>query len=238
MSLLKYFLFLYRSESFKKCLKYIENDWMQVNVNEEREIMLKNAKFGRTISIWCTILMFSGGSGHHFFKPLLSDRILTKMNISVKPYPSPRFIAIVKQHTRVLSYVSQLEMVFSEIFLVEILGCAINLSILGYFAISNWKEGNIANFITYIILINVFIFNIFIYSYIGEMLTIQARKVGETGYLIDWHQLPKNISLDLSFFIQICQFPKKITAGKIVFLSLASFTAIMKSSAAYFNILW
>ncbi|XP_051162871.1 uncharacterized protein LOC127282581 [Leptopilina boulardi] len=296
--LLKYCFFLYRSESFKKCLKFIKEDWMQVNVNEEREIMLKNAKFGRTMSIWCTILMYSGGSGHHFFKPLLSDSFLTEMNISVKPYPSPvygdifntglsplhqltfgtvfftdfimlsmgvysfnistifliqacgqfeiivlnlhnlveglnenkkntvekRFIDIVKRHTRVLSYVSQIEKMFSEIFLVEILGCAINLSVLGYYAILSWRVGNIANVVSYIILLNVYIFNIYIDTYVGELLTIQARKVGETGYMIEWHQLPRNISLDLSFFIQVCQFPIKITAGKVVFLSMTTFT--------------
>ncbi|XP_043483824.1 odorant receptor 13a-like [Leptopilina heterotoma] len=136
------------------------------------------------------------------------------------------------------SYVSYLDKVFCEIFLVEILGCAINLSLLGYFSVTNWKAGNLGNFINFAILLNVFIFNIFIYAYFGELLTIQAEKVGNTGYMIEWHKLPRNISLELSFFIQVCQFPIRVTAGKVVFLSMTTFTAIIKSAAAYLNIIW
>ncbi|XP_043483822.1 odorant receptor 13a-like [Leptopilina heterotoma] len=325
MSTLKYFLFLYRAEALKKSFEHLEEDWMYVDT-KEREIMLKNAKFGRIMSIYFAIFLYSGGAGHHFIKPFLSDSILTEMNISVKPFPSPvyggifntgysplyeftfaaviiadmfiismapltfnitaillihacgqfeiinlnlhdvvsglskkestaqeRLVAIIKSHIRhftikkyyqtinnffAFSYVSYLDKVFCEIFLVEILGCAINLSLLGYFSVTNWKAGNLGNFINFAILLNVFIFNIFIYAYFGELLTIQAEKVGNTGYMIEWHKLPRNISLELSFFIQVCQFPIRVTAGKVVFLSMTTFTAIIKSAAAYLNIIW
>lgn len=51
-------------------------------------------------------------------------------------------------------------------------------------------------------------------------------KLGEKGYMIDWHQLPKTTSLDLLFFIRVCQFPAKISAGKIVVLSMSTFSTV------------
>ncbi|XP_051162860.1 odorant receptor 22c-like [Leptopilina boulardi] len=119
-----------------------------------------------------------------------------------------KFVIIVNSHHRVISFVAKLEAAFTEICLIEISICTVALCLIGYYMIMNWKENNFANVVTYIILLNVYIFNIFIYSYIGELLTTQARKVGETCYMIDWHQLPKNISQDLSFLIQIGQLPK------------------------------
>lgn len=89
MSTLKYFLFLYRSEALGKSFEHLEEDWMKVDSKEKREIMLKNAKFGRSMAIYFAFFLYSGGAGHHFFKPLLTESILTEMNISVKPYPSP-----------------------------------------------------------------------------------------------------------------------------------------------------
>ena len=47
--------------------------------------------------------------------------------------------------------------------------------------------------------------------------------MGEVAYMINWHLMPGKCALDLMLIIIIARFPAKITAGKLVGLSLHSF---------------
>ncbi|XP_051162637.1 odorant receptor 43a-like [Leptopilina boulardi] len=327
MAFMKYSIILFRSDDLENCLKIIENDWQYINY-KQRQIMLKHAKFGRIITIFCAIFMYLGGFWFHVISPLTAEPIVTEKNISIQPFPSPvygkfltsgqspiyeiiyiaelivgfimysiaittfsfaailtihacsqfeivilnldnlfsgiekysdlhdKLIVTVNSHLKVLSFVSQLESVFNEICFIEIMGCTLNICLLGYYTIMGWKKQELSAILTYSILLASFIFNIFIYCLIGEMVTIQvskfnflffftsiifflqATKVGEKSYMINWYLMPKKTSKDLLFFIRISQYPSKISAGKIFVLSLGTFCTVLKTSAAYFNALW
>lgn len=89
MSLSKYLLILFRGKSVEKCLKYIEEDWKFVKSKKQREVMLKNAQYGRYLIIVCAVFMYGGGFGYHLVRPLVSEKIITEMNITIIPYPAP-----------------------------------------------------------------------------------------------------------------------------------------------------
>lgn len=90
MSLSKYLILLYRGETVKKCFKHIEEDWKFCSIRENyREIMLKNAHYGRYLIILCAIFMYCGGFGYHLIRPLVSEKIITAENVTVIPYPAP-----------------------------------------------------------------------------------------------------------------------------------------------------
>ncbi|XP_043484245.1 uncharacterized protein LOC122512468 [Leptopilina heterotoma] len=300
MSLSKYLILLYRGETVKKCFKHIEEDWKFCSIHENyRQIMLKNAHYGRYLIILCAIFMYCGGFGYHLVRPLVSEKIITHENITVIPYPAPvygkflntgyspyyeiifilllvadfvlfsatvvpfsfasvltlhacgqleiatiylndlvsetrketnfaheRLIIIINSHLRVLSFVSQLEQLLNEICLIEVVGCSMNMCLVGSYIIESWKKDDLTATISYAVILLSFTFNIFIYCYLGELLTTQATKLGEKGYMIEWHRLPRKISLDLLLFIRVCQFPAKITAGKVVTLSMATFSKV------------
>ncbi|KYN50414.1 hypothetical protein ALC57_00051 [Trachymyrmex cornetzi] len=80
-------------------------------------------------------------------------------------------------------------------------------------------------------------FNIFIFCFIGELVSDQCKKVGEVAYMIDWYQLPHKIVLGLILIILRSRIVTKIMAGKIFHMSIQTFGVVIKTSVAYLNML-
>ncbi|KAL6426543.1 hypothetical protein ACFW04_009158 [Cataglyphis niger] len=82
-----------------------------------------------------------------------------------------------------------------------------------------------------------FTFNIFILCYIGELLAEQCTQVGTKSYTINWYYLPNKSALGLILVMSMSNVTIKLTAGKFMELSLASFCSIVKAAVAYLNLL-
>ncbi|XP_015179321.1 PREDICTED: odorant receptor 13a-like [Polistes dominula] len=148
-----------------------------------------------------------------------------------------RLADIIQRHVRALNFISLTEEVLNEISLVEVVGCTLNICLLGYYCITGWQYNETMGRVTYIILFISVTFNIFIFCYIGELLAEQCQKVGECSYMIDWYRLPwKNIR-SLVLIIATSNSSKNLTAGYLIELSLTSFGDVIKSSLAYLNML-
>lgn len=89
MSLTKYLLLLFRGQSIEKCLKYVRDDWQVIKSKLQRDVMMNYAQFGRQMTIICAIFVYFGGLGYQVLKPLSAEKIITEMNISITPFPSP-----------------------------------------------------------------------------------------------------------------------------------------------------
>ncbi|KAF3054506.1 Odorant receptor 258 [Nylanderia fulva] len=144
---------------------------------------------------------------------------------------------IVKHHLRVLSFISRMESIMRNICLVELLGCTMNMCLLSYYLITWWNKIDANSLISYTIVYISMSFNIFIFCYIGEILTQQCKKVGETAYMIDWYRLPHRTALGLILIISRSSAAIKITAGKFIQLSIATYSDVMKTSFVYLNML-
>lgn len=55
--------------------------------------------------------------------------------------------------------------------------------------------------------------------------------------MIDWHRLPGKKALSLILISAASNSSTKLTAGKLVELSLSSFCSVLKSSLAYLSLL-
>ncbi|GAB1864865.1 Odorant receptor [Camponotus japonicus] len=148
-----------------------------------------------------------------------------------------RFAIIVKHHLRVLSLVSRTERITNIICLVELVGCTMHICLLGYYCIMDWVQDNKQNIISYCIILTSVTFNIFIFCYIGEILSEQGEQVGKSAYMTNWYLLPGKTALGLVLIILRSNTALKITAGNIVQLSFATFGDVIKSALAYLNIL-
>ncbi|XP_018343943.1 PREDICTED: odorant receptor 4-like [Trachymyrmex septentrionalis] len=148
-----------------------------------------------------------------------------------------RLANIVEHHLRTLRFLSHLEAIMSEICFVELIGCTFNLCMLGYYTITEWHEESINTIITYIMVLTAMMFNIFIFCFIGELVSNQCKKVGEVAYMTDWYQLPHKIVLGLILIILRSRIVTKITAGKIFHMSIQTFGVVIKTSVAYLNML-
>ncbi|XP_051162734.1 odorant receptor 67c-like [Leptopilina boulardi] len=144
---------------------------------------------------------------------------------------------IVQRHIRSLRFAEQLENIMKEICLVEFLSSTFGICLIGYYIASEFKNNDITKTIVYCILLISYIFNIFIYCFLSELLLTKCEDVGKQTYMIKWNLLPKKKSLDLIPIIMISSKPAKLTAGKIVSFSIGCFCSVLKVSAAYLNCL-
>ncbi|THK33034.1 uncharacterized protein LOC107038274 [Diachasma alloeum] len=149
-----------------------------------------------------------------------------------------RVAEIVELHVRSLCFAFRVESILNKVCFAEVGGCTLVICFLGYYLITDVNSHETAiSLLTYYVLIISFTFNIFIYCYIGEMLTQQGMKVGTVAYLIDWHKLPVSSAKGIMLIISMSGYPTSITAGRMMQLSYNSFLSIMKTSVAYLNVL-
>ncbi|KAL0117048.1 hypothetical protein PUN28_010125 [Cardiocondyla obscurior] len=143
---------------------------------------------------------------------------------------------IVEHHLRALRFLSQLETIMRQICFVELVGCTFNLCMLGYYTITEWHDKGM-NTISYIMVLTSMMFNIFIFCFIGELVTDQCKKVGEVAYMTNWYKLPHKTVRSLILIIVRSRIVIKITAGKIFHMSIQTFGAVIRTSVAYLNML-
>lgn len=62
-------------------------------------------------------------------------------------------------------------------------------------------------------------------------------KVGEVVYMTDWYYLPDKTILDLTLIIARSSVVVQITAGKLIHMSIQTFTDVIKTGFAYLNLL-
>ncbi|XP_011880199.1 PREDICTED: odorant receptor 63a-like [Vollenhovia emeryi] len=148
-----------------------------------------------------------------------------------------RLAMIIQLHVRILNFISLTEELLHEISLIEVVGCTLNICFLGYHLMVEWDFQQPVSGLTYLILLISLTFNIFIFCYIGELLTEQTVKVRESSYMIEWHRLPKKTSLAVILILCMSNATTRLTAGNIIELSIGSFGDVIKSSVAYLNML-
>ncbi|XP_043803253.1 odorant receptor 4-like isoform X2 [Apis laboriosa] len=147
------------------------------------------------------------------------------------------FVLIVHDHVEILRFSNNIEEALREICFTEIVECTLNMCMLEYYCLIEWSAGDTITLLTFFTLLTSFTFNIFIFCYIGEILTEQCSQIGTVSYEIDWYKLSSKEAYDLILLISISQYPPKLTAGKIIELSLNTFSSVAKTSVVYLNLL-
>ncbi|XP_018046436.1 PREDICTED: odorant receptor 82a-like [Atta colombica] len=148
-----------------------------------------------------------------------------------------KLAAIIEHHLRILSFISQVESIMHKAALVELTGCTIIMSLLGYYTITAWETLDTGKVTSSLIVYLSMGFNIFIFCYIGEIITEQCRLVGQMVYMTDWYNLHHKTARSLILIIARSNDVIKITAGKLFRLSIATFGNVIKTSVVYLNFL-
>ncbi|XP_003700842.2 uncharacterized protein LOC100876750 [Megachile rotundata] len=143
----------------------------------------------------------------------------------------------VNNHTNVLSFIEHIEHVMNVICFTELCQCTMSICFLCYYILTEWHEHDIHNLTTYVIILVSVTFNVFIMCYVGELLTKQCNRIADVIYSTNWYYLPCKNVLDLTVIITRSSMVTKITAGKIIYMSMYTFGAVLKTSFTYLNIL-
>lgn len=70
------------------------------------------------------------------------------------------------------------------------------------------------------------IFNVFIFCYIGDLLAERCQMIGTTCYAIEWYKMPPKKAIELIMPITISRYPATITAGKMMTMTLSTFSDV------------
>ncbi|XP_011880177.1 PREDICTED: odorant receptor 4-like [Vollenhovia emeryi] len=148
-----------------------------------------------------------------------------------------KMAVIVEHHIRVLSFIERVENIMNKISLVELTGCTIIMCLVGYYSVMEWQNFDAMKITSYINVYLSMAFNIFIFCYIGEIITEECKYVGEMAYMINWYNLNHKTAIGLVLIIARSSNVIKITAGKLFHLSIATFGDVIKTSMVYLNLL-
>ncbi|KAL0117013.1 hypothetical protein PUN28_010110 [Cardiocondyla obscurior] len=305
----KYCIFVIRRPKIDRCIEYVKNDWWQVTFTSDRELMLKYATTGRTLTIIGASFMYTAGIIYHLILPFCSEHKFNNQTIRPLVYPtyskfgqshiSPvyeimyvahcmcgytiysvtagacglaalfathacgqiqilvtrledlltgerfqpnsnvhhRIAVIVKNHVRILRFATVVEEVLQEVCLVEFSSSVCTICLLEYYCIVDWKADDRIGLTTYFLLFVSFCFNIYILCYIGEVLMEKSTKLGSICYMINWYQLSPKSVRNLILIIAMSSHPIKLSAGRMVDLSLTTFGNVLKTSVAYLSFL-
>ncbi|XP_076677078.1 odorant receptor 13a-like [Andrena cerasifolii] len=144
---------------------------------------------------------------------------------------------VIRSHVEILRFSKNVEEALQEICLAQIMESTLIICLLEYYCLMEWEHSDEIAILTYFILLTSFVFNIFIYCYIGEVLSEQCSQIGPSAYNIEWYNLPAKEARNLVLLSAISLYPPKLTAGKMMELSLNTFTIVLKTSVVYLNLL-
>lgn len=84
----RYILLLWHQDRLKSCIDRVVDDWRCAIIVEDRDIMLMNAKVGRTFGIVSVTFMFSCGALFYTL-PMVLPNAINEDNVTVRLHPSP-----------------------------------------------------------------------------------------------------------------------------------------------------
>ncbi|XP_076376074.1 odorant receptor 82a-like [Megalopta genalis] len=309
---IKFTTLLASSNEIRHCVEHLQVDWQIVSGVQRRQVMLRYAKVGRYVSIFCGAFM-QGGILSYCLMTGMSTKLVEIGNetkiVHVLPFafyqklintdqsPANEIVLVsqllsgfivnssavgafslaavfaahacgqlnilmtritemvkearerdtkiffkeiglvVQNHLRILNFISHIEDVISPICFSELFHNSLSTCLIGYYILTEWDEHDYQNLITYFMIMFSMTFNIFLLCYIGEVLTDQCNKVGKVVYMTEWYFLPYKCILDLRMIIARSSVVMKITASKMVHMSICTFSQVLKSSFAYLNLL-
>ncbi|XP_036147241.1 odorant receptor 85b isoform X2 [Monomorium pharaonis] len=133
---------------------------------------------------------------------------------------------IVEHHIRVKGFLKQVEETMRFVWLLEIVSSTLFLCLTGYYVIMEWENNNSTATFTYSVMLASLTFSIFTNCYVGQLLTDQSSKFGLMAATMKWYRLPHKRSRSLILIMAVSNIPAKISAGKLIDMSLLTFSNV------------
>ncbi|XP_020289087.1 odorant receptor 4-like [Pseudomyrmex gracilis] len=145
---------------------------------------------------------------------------------------------IIQKHQKIIDFSENVENMFTHIALVQFVTNTIMICLLGFLIVTAIGSPNMMEEI----LKSSFFYTItnleaFIFCFAGEYLNNKSKEVGIAAYNCGWYNLQPKDSRVLLFIILRSQKQLRLTVGKMMDLSLNSFTSIMNASGSYMSVL-
>ncbi|PBC34552.1 Odorant receptor 33a [Apis cerana cerana] len=100
-----------------------------------------------------------------------------------------------------------------------------------------WEDSNAMAMVIYVVFQVTCVIGTFSVCYVGQLLLDESENIRQAYNTLNWYRLPVNKARSLILLILMSHYPIKVTAGRIMDLSLVTFTSIIKSAVGYMNML-
>ncbi|GAB1864521.1 Odorant receptor [Camponotus japonicus] len=145
-------------------------------------------------------------------------------------------------HLRLIRYVDNIEDIFTLIMFGSVIyfGIIFCLSGFVFIVMINNEKINVTNLLQIYCMmaaIIIYFMQMFFYCYVGELIIEQCEAVYRTVYDLEWYNWESKQARNLILLMIRVQQPFRITAGKIVPLTMATFCSLLKTSAGYISFL-
>ncbi|XP_003691314.1 odorant receptor 4-like [Apis florea] len=168
---------------------------------------------------------------------ILTNKVMELTNDNDERVVQEKIVHIVEYQMRIKEFLNQLDQFIPAICLIEVFIQVLIMCIIGYCIIMEWQENNGMGIITYVLVQMTCLIGAFSVCYVGQLLFDESENVRQAYNTLKWYELPIRKSRSLILLIIMSNYPIKITAGKIIDLSLVTFTNIIKTAASYMNML-
>ncbi|XP_011688859.1 PREDICTED: odorant receptor 4-like [Wasmannia auropunctata] len=146
---------------------------------------------------------------------------------------------IIQKHKKIIRLSENIENLYTSIALMQFVSNSLMICVIAFLVVTS----NIGSPNTTVRLVRTFLFCVqtnleaYIFCYVGEYLKNKSNEIGLAAYNCPWYNMKSKDSHVLLFVILRSQKHLTLTAGKMMELSLKSFTSIMNASGSYLSIL-
>ncbi|KAM0736501.1 Odorant receptor 4 [Formica fusca] len=145
---------------------------------------------------------------------------------------------IIRKHQRIINFAEYIENMYTYIALLQFILNTVLICSLGFLIVTAIGSPDATKQIGRTLLFyTVTNLEAFIFCFAGEYLKNKSKAIGNAAYYSAWYKMKPKSSRNLIFVILRAQKQLTLTVGKIMDLSLESFTDIMKASGSYLSVL-
>ncbi|XP_067206887.1 odorant receptor 10-like isoform X2 [Linepithema humile] len=145
---------------------------------------------------------------------------------------------IIQKHQKIINFSENIESIYTYIALLQFVSNTIMICSLAFLIVTAIGSPNAAEQIMKCLLFyTITNLEAFIFCFAGEYLSNKSKEIGIAAYNAAWYDLNPKESRVLLFIILRSQKQLTLTAGKMMELSLKSFTSIMNASGSYLSML-
>ncbi|KOC59144.1 Putative odorant receptor 13a [Habropoda laboriosa] len=138
---------------------------------------------------------------------------------------------LVIRHRMLLEFCQDIERVTNVMFFTQLFGSTYNISLVGFKLI-----GDDPDKYKYISQLSIAIIQLFLCNWPADFLYSKSEAIGRAAYTVPWHWYPRCLRKPTNMLMIRGQKPVRLTAGKIVGLSLETFASMISSAVSFFTV--
>ncbi|XP_017768637.1 PREDICTED: odorant receptor Or2-like [Nicrophorus vespilloides] len=158
--------------------------------------------------------------------------VLEKIPPNIQKYVTMVTRDTVQHHQVIIALTDEAEIQFSIVMLAQFLG-SLMLMCLQLYQLSLY-DINSPKFFSMVSYLFLMLFQLLIYCWNGNELSIESLKVADEVYSSNWIVFDNDTKKSLMSMMRRAQKPIRLSAGKFAYLSLETYTTILRGSASYY----